>query len=83
MRITDFTDDIIQAIYCGDRVLTADERSFLIQDTPHFEECPWMRDALERMDDKELMRTACATWAEHAKDREGGACDSASCGAGE
>lgn len=62
-----FDDDSINAIMSGDRPMTAEEREFLVLDTPRFEECQQSEDQLRAMDDKTLMKTAYWVWAEYTR----------------
>ncbi len=64
MNATHFDDDRIKAIY-GGSALTADERAFLLDGTPTFEECGLSRDDLSRLSDGDLMREAYSVWADY------------------
>lgn len=48
MDVNHFTDQRIAEIRGGAR-LTAEERTFLLEDTPRFEECVYKVDELENM----------------------------------
>lgn len=61
-----FEDDRIWAVQAG-APLTTDERAFLLDDTPRFEECTSTREELEAMTDAELMNTAYAAWADYCR----------------
>ena len=66
MNLEHFNDERIQAVLSGSP-LTAQEREFLIEDTPHFEECLRTKDELIAMSDSNLMQTAYAVWADYAR----------------
>jgi hypothetical protein len=62
-----YTDFDVPAIEAGTRKLTDEEREFLIQDTPRFEEGMHLTtDELRVMSDPELIRTAYTVWADYA-----------------
>lgn len=63
-RIT-FEDWRIDEV-CGGAPLTAEERAYLIEDTPSFEECSNTPEELLAMNDADLMNTAYRVWAEYA-----------------
>lgn len=62
-RIT-FSDERIDEVRSG-ATLTPEERAFLIDDTPRFEECDKSEADLSAMNDCELMNTAYRVWAEY------------------
>lgn len=65
VKTSHFTDQRINEILEGSP-LTAEERTFLIEDTPNFEECSKeTAGALTTMDDKTLMQTAYYIWADY------------------
>lgn len=66
MKITDFSDERIEAVEAG-APLTAEEREFLVTDTAGFEES-WPRKEADyrAMDDATLMRAAYRVWADYA-----------------
>ncbi|WP_234053668.1 MULTISPECIES: hypothetical protein [unclassified Xanthobacter] len=66
MQISHFTDERIAEITGQQSPMTAEERSFLIANTPTFEECAETADELSAMGDVELMRTAYSVWADYA-----------------
>ena len=61
-----FEDERIWEVQ-GGAPLTSEERSFLLEDTPRFEECTRTREELEAMTDAELMNTAYAAWADYCR----------------
>ena len=66
MKIDHFTDERIAQIQEGGS-LTSEERAFLIEDTPHFEECSReLAGELMGMTDKDLLNAAYCVWAEYA-----------------
>jgi hypothetical protein len=67
MTYTDFTDERIEHIL-GGAPLTADEREFLVTDTPRFEECQPEKEAdLRAMGDADLMRRCWHIWCNYAR----------------
>lgn len=60
-----FTDERIDDILSGRSPMTAEERSFLIEDTPSFEECDDTPEALAALTDIELMGTAYRVWSDY------------------
>lgn len=66
MNIASFTDERIDAILRGSP-LTAEEREFLVTDTPSFEECQPEKEAdLRALDDAALMRRCYSVWSDYA-----------------
>lgn len=65
MRITDFTDERVAEVLRGG-ALSAEERSFLVADTPSFEECDQSQAQLSELNDADLMRAAYSAWADYA-----------------
>lgn len=61
-----FEDDRIWAVQAG-APLTTDERAFLLDDTPRFEECTYSADELAEMSDADLMSAAYAVWADYCR----------------
>lgn len=61
-----FQDDRIWAVQAG-AALTPDERAFLLEDTPKFEECSYSRDELAAMTDANLMSAAYSAWADYCR----------------
>lgn len=58
----------VPAIQSGTRKLTDEEREFLIQDTPRFEEGMHLTtDELRVLSDADLIREACHVWADYAQ----------------
>ena len=49
----------------GGAPLTTEERMFLVEDTPRFEECSNTEAELRAMSDAELMSTAYNVWCEY------------------
>jgi hypothetical protein len=66
MTYTDFTEERQDEIRTSGK-MTAEERAWLLEDTPRFEECDWTRVELEAMPDAELMRAAYSTWADYVR----------------
>lgn len=67
MNAAHFTDARIAEIDAG-APLTPEERTFLLEDTPRFEECDKeIAAALPSMDDKTLMQTAYGVWADYCR----------------
>ena len=64
-RIT-FEDWRIDEVRVG-APLTAEERMFLVEDTPRFEECTNTEADLLAMSDAELMSTAYNVWADYVR----------------
>lgn len=62
-----FDDECVDEIISGSRPMTAQEREFLVLDTPRFEECQQSEDQLRAMDDKTLMKTAFWAWVEYTR----------------
>jgi len=67
MKVEHFTDERIDYICSGRSSLTADERTFLLEDTPRFEECSHSKDELAAMSDASLMSAAYRIWADYAR----------------
>jgi len=67
MKIDNFTDDKIGAIQSGVTPLTNEEREFLLQDTPRFEECVFSLEELQSMPDSQLMRACYSVWADYSR----------------
>lgn len=65
MNITHFTDDRIAEVRSGRSPLTPEERAFLLEDTPRFEECDEKPEVLAAMSDRELMGFAYGCWADY------------------
>lgn len=61
-----FGDERIFAIQAG-APMTAEEREFLVTDTPRFEECTHTEAELRAMSDKDLMSTAYSVWADYTR----------------
>ena len=61
-----FTDERIDAVR-GGAALTSAERTWLIQDTPRFEECQQSTSELEAMSDATLMSVAMRVWADYCR----------------
>ena len=61
-----FTDERIDEVRAG-APLTADERVWLLDDTPRFEECDLTREELAAMDDSQLMETALWVWTDYCR----------------
>ncbi len=61
-----FQDDRIWAVQAG-AALTPDERAFLLEDTPKFEECSYSRGELAAMTDANLMSAAYSAWADYCR----------------
>lgn len=66
MTAVHFTDQRINSINKGSP-LTTEERAFLLEDTPRFEECVHKPSDLAEMSDAALMRAAINTWADYAR----------------
>lgn len=67
MNAAHFTDERIAEVEAG-APLTPEERAFLLEDTPRFEECDKeTAAALPGMDDKTLMRTAYWVWVDYCR----------------
>lgn len=66
MKITHFTEELTNDVLDGVRLLSKEEREFLIKDTPSFEECLEKPEELEKLGDCELMRACYRTWADYA-----------------
>lgn len=66
MQILHFTDERINEIHKGSP-MTSEERSFLLTDTPRFEECTHKADELASMTDSGLMHAAYGVWADYAR----------------
>lgn len=64
MERIEFEDWRIDEVLSGSP-LTAEERMFLIEDTPRFEECSKTPDELLALSDAVLMSTAYSVWAEY------------------
>lgn len=71
MKIRDFTDDRISEVRSGHSPLTAEEREFLIRDTPTFEECSESEEDLSEMSDADLMSAAYGVWADYVSSQFG------------
>lgn len=67
MKHDHFTDERIDNIRSGSTLLTADERAFLLADTPRFEECSYTEAELAAMSDAGLMSAAYSVWADYAR----------------
>lgn len=67
MNKLDFTDDRIDDILSGRSPLTEDERAYLLEDTPRFEECHYKADELAGMSDADLMGAAYSVWADYVR----------------
>lgn len=67
MNVAHFTDDLIVDVIEGRRELTEAERTFLVTDTPNFEECDKeLAVELPSMSDKDLIRAAYSVWSDYA-----------------
>lgn len=66
MSVSHFTEEIVNDVMQGVRLLTKEEHDFLIKDTPSFEECMETREALDALGDCELMRACYRTWSDYA-----------------
>lgn len=60
-----FTDERIDDIRSGRSPMTDEERAFLIEDTPTFEECSDTAEELAALSDADLMSTAYGVWADY------------------
>ena len=67
MKHDHFTDERIDDIRSGRAPLTEAERSFLLEDTPRFEECGYAETELMAMSDDALMSAAYGVWADYAR----------------
>lgn len=67
MKHDHFSDERIDDIHIGRASLTADERAFLLADTPRFEECNYAEAELAAMSDADLMSAAYSAWADYAR----------------
>lgn len=67
LKADHFTDDRIEEIRSGRSSLTAEERAFLIADTPRHEECTYTEDDLAAMSDTELMDAAHGVWVDYVR----------------
>ena len=66
-RLT-YTDFDHEAVIQGYKTLTPEERAFLIEDTPNFEEGMHLTsEGLAQLSDAELMREAYNVWADYAQ----------------
>lgn len=61
-----FGDERIWAVQAGAE-LTPEERAFLLEDTPRFEECAYSADELAAMSDADLMSAAYSAWADYCR----------------
>lgn len=61
-----FEDERIWAVQAG-APLTAEERAFLLEDTPRFEECTYSKEELAAMSDAGLMSAAYGVWADYCR----------------
>lgn len=68
MDVNHFNDERVDEIMLGS-TLTDDERNFLVNDTPRFEECEFTRIELSGLSDKDLMSAAYSTWADYARNQ--------------
>lgn len=64
MELRDFEDWRIDEVRRG-APLTKEERTFLVEDTPRFEECSNTSEELSAMSDSDLMSTAYRVWADY------------------
>lgn len=65
-RLT-YTDFDHEAVMQGTKPLTPEERAFLIEDTPNFEEGMHLTsEGLAQLSDADLMREAYNVWADYA-----------------
>lgn len=62
----EFTDQRIDDIRNGASMLP-EERTFLLEDTPRYEECGYSTDELGAMSDQDLMATAVGVWADYVR----------------
>ena len=60
------TDERIDQI-CSGAPMSTEEREFLLEDTPRFEECWHTKDELAGMSDSDLMRAAHQCWWDYAR----------------
>lgn len=60
-----FTDERIDDVRSGRTPMTAEERAFLLEDTPRFEECDQTAEELAALSDADLMSTAYRVWADY------------------
>lgn len=60
-----FDDDRIDDIRSGRSPLTAEERAYLIEDTPRFEGCGETSEGLAKLSDPDLMSAAYSVWADY------------------
>lgn len=67
MKPDHFTDERIDDVCSGRTPLTAEERAFLIEDTPRYEECGHTSDELAAMTDVALMSAAYGVWADYVR----------------
>jgi hypothetical protein len=61
-----FEDERIWAVQSGAE-LTPEERVFLLDDTPRFEECTHSVEELSAMNDADLMSAAYSAWADYCR----------------
>ena len=61
-----FEDERIWAVQAG-APLTPEERAFLLEDTPRFEECTYSAEELAAMTDAALMSAAYSAWADYCR----------------
>lgn len=61
----EFSDERIDDVRSGRSPLSAEERAYLIEDTPRFEECSETSDDLAKLSDPDLMSAAYTVWADY------------------
>ena len=61
-----FTDERIDEVRSGEP-LTDEERAFLIEDTPRFEECSRSSEELAALNDADLMTAATWVWMDYCR----------------
>lgn len=62
-----FTDETIDDLRSGTRPMTKQERAYLLETVPRFEECTRTREELYAMDDANLMTTAMWVWVDYCR----------------
>ncbi|WP_270666790.1 MULTISPECIES: hypothetical protein [unclassified Aeromonas] len=60
-----FSDGRIDEICSGASPMTAEERAYLLETVPHFEECDLTEAELAKMNDVSLMNTSYRVWADY------------------
>jgi hypothetical protein len=62
-----FTDATIDELREGKRPMSKQERAYLLETVPNFEECTHTREELAEMDDANLMTTAMWVWVDYCR----------------